>query len=199
MIDYLKGTLAEKQPTRIVVEVSGVGYEIHIPLCSYDQLPTCNAQCKILVHDHIREDAHQLFGFVTPQERDIFRMLLSTSGIGPRLALSALSSLTVREIRLAIIQGDTTMLSSISGVGRKTAERMIVELRDRIDESDALEAIAGQSHDGSGNATIRDAALALMSLGYKQQDAHKMATRAVKNDKTASLTIEDIIKKALSG
>ena len=129
MITFLEGTLVEKQPTRIVLAVHGVGYEVFIPLSSYDRLPEENAPCRILTHDHLREDAHLLYGFVTEAERGLFGMLLGISGIGPKTALSALSGLSVRDLKTAVVEGDVKRLSSISGIGKKTAERIVVELR----------------------------------------------------------------------
>jgi Holliday junction DNA helicase RuvA len=195
MITFLRGTLVEKQPTRAVLDVGGVGYEVMIPLSSYDRLPLTGESCYILTVDHVREDAHLLFGFMSDDEREMFGTLTGVSGIGPKLALSALSGLTVRDIKSAVVEGDIKRISSISGVGKKMAERIIVELRHRISAGDALEAVAGRS--GETNDELRDAMLALVALGYKADDAQKMVTKVIGVHPEAN-TVETIIKFALS-
>ncbi|MDD4871809.1 MAG: Holliday junction branch migration protein RuvA [Kiritimatiellae bacterium] len=197
MITFLEGKLVEKQPTRIVIDVNGVGYEVFIPLSSYDRLPAVNEVVKVLTYDHVREDAHLLFGFVTDAERKMFIMLMSVSGIGPKLAMSVLSGMSVKEIKLAVISGDVKRLSSISGIGRKTAERMIVELRHKIGEADALEVVAGAEELPEDDMKIRDAIMALIALGYKQTDARKMVMNMLRGKDTSSMTVEEIVKKAL--
>lgn len=195
MITFLHGTLEEKHPTRAVLNVGGVGYEVLIPLSTYDRLPAVGQGCRVLTHHHVREDAHLLYGFATEAERDAFEWLIGTSGIGPKLALSALSSMTVRDLKAAIVNGDTRRLSSISGVGKKTAERMIVELRDKIGAGEALEAVAG-ADDVSGGA-LRDAMLALTALGYKQDDAARMVKQVAPD--AAGAGVQDIVRRALAG
>jgi Holliday junction DNA helicase RuvA len=195
MITFLRGTLVEKQPTRAVLDVGGVGYEVMIPLSSYDRLPLTGESCYILTVDHVREDAHLLFGFMSDDEREMFGTLTGVSGIGPKLALSALSGLTVRDIKSAVVEGDIKRISSISGVGKKMAERIIVELRHRISAGDALEAVAGRS--GETNDELRDAMLALVALGYKADDAQKMVTKVIGVHPEAH-DVETIIKFALS-
>jgi len=198
MITFLKGVLVEKQPTRVVLEVQGVGYEVFIPLSSYDCLPARGDFCTLLTHDYVREDTHQLFGFMSAGEREMFVMLLGTSGVGPRLALSSLSGLSVRELKAAIVEGDVKRLSSISGVGRKTAERLVVDLRHKFTPGEALEAIAGGGDgEAAGDMRLRDASLALVSLGYKDDDARKMI-QAVASKAGDTDTVEDLIRKALS-
>jgi Holliday junction DNA helicase RuvA len=152
----------------------------------------------LLVHDHVREDAHLLFGFASDKERQMFGLLMGISGIGPKLALSALSGLTVRELTAAVVEGDVRRLNWISGVGKKTAERMVVELRDKISEADALEAVAGPEGGGTaGTPVLRDAMSALVALGYKQDDARKMVQRVTKAGADDRM-VEDIIREALS-
>ena len=198
MITYLSGNLVEKHPTRLVLDVNGVGYEVFIPLSSYDRLPTKGSECMVMTYDYIREDTHSLFGFMTDEERSMFVLLMGISGIGPKLALSALSGLTVKELRGAIMEGNYKRLSSISGVGKKVAERMVVELRDKIGVGDALESISG-SDQSEENITMRDAVLALVSLGYKRDPAERMVNDVIKRASGESLTVEDVIKKALGG
>lgn len=196
MIAYIKGTLAEKQPTRVVVDVGGVGYEVFIPLSSYDRLPPVGEPCRVLTYDYVREDTRQLFGFMAEAERRMFVLLMSISGIGPRLALAALSGLTVRELKVGIVQGDVKRLSSISGIGKKMAERMVVELRDKVGEGEAMEAVSGAGVATQEDARLRDAALALVALGYKQEQARKMVGKAV--GKGESPGVDEIIRTALS-
>lgn len=198
MIEFLKGTLVEKVPTRAVVDVGGVGYEVLIPLSSFDQLPNADSPVKILTHHHVREDAQTLFGFVTAEERDMFKRLLDVNGIGPRLALSVLSGLSVRELKAAIVQGDNKRLNGISGVGKKTAERIVIELRDKITDGEALEAVAGAEDSLPGETRIRDAVMALIALGYKQADALALVKKAAETcDPSAG--VEELIKRSLSG
>jgi Holliday junction DNA helicase RuvA len=197
MITFLSGTVVEKHPTRVVLDVGGVGYEVFIPLSSYDRLPKTGETCRILTVDYVREDNHQLFGFMSEGERRMFLLLMATNGIGPKLALSALSGLTVREIKAAIVEGDVRRLSSISGVGKKMAERIAVECRDKIDRGEAMEAAAGGAEATEQEVKTRDAVLALVSLGYKQAAARKMVADATRG--ADDLDVESIIKKSLSG
>ena len=195
MITFLRGNLVEKQPTRTVLDVGGVGYEVLIPLSSFDRLPSVGGSCFIHTIDHVREDRHQLFGFMTEVERDMFTLLSGINGIGPKLALSALSGLSVRDIQAAVVEGDVKRLSSISGVGKKMAERMVVELRHKISAGDALEAVAGA--DVAGSHCMRDAILALVALGYKQDKADDMVKKVSSKHPDIS-SVEEIIKLSLS-
>lgn len=196
MITFLEGALVEKDPTRVVVSVGGVGYEVFIPLSSYDRLPAAGAACRLLTYDHVREDVHALYGFLTGDERTMFLRLLDISGIGPRTALTALSGLSVRDLKAAIVQADVKRLSSISGIGKKTAERIVVELRDKLGAGEAMEAVAG-APETPETMRLRDAVLALISLGYKQPDAQKLAREAVAGMKP-SATVEEIVRRALA-
>ena len=195
MITFLEGLLVEKHPTRIVVNVHGVGYEVLIPLSSFDRLGAAGEHCLVYTHFHVREDAHTLFGFSSEDERSMFQLLLAITGIGPKLALSALSGMSVRELRIAITAGDSKRLSTISGVGRKMAERMVVELRDKVSKGEAMEAAAGDGASGDDERT-RDAVLALVSLGYKQELAQKMVSQALRQ-KGGADSVEDIVRKSL--
>jgi Holliday junction DNA helicase RuvA len=195
MITYVRGSLAEKQPTRAVIDVHGIGYEILIPLSSYDRLPLLGEECQILTIDHVREDSHQLFGFMSAEERDLFKLLTGISGIGPKLALSALSGLSVRELKLAVAEADIKRLSGIVGVGKKMAERIAVELRDKISEVEIMQARVGAG--GGDTIVMRDAMLALVALGYTQEAARKMIEK-VPEETRGTLGVEGIIKKALA-
>ncbi len=198
MIVFLEGVLEEKQPTRVVLNIAGVGHEVFIPLSSYDRLPATGQPCRILTHDCVREDAHILYGFMTEEERRMFLLLLGITGIGPKIALSALSGLSTRELVTAVVEGDVKRISSISGIGKKMAERMVVELRHKLGEGDVLEAMAGSSPGKMEDTRLRDVILALVSLGYKQVDAQKMAQRVSENANPEE-DVETLLKKALTG
>ena len=191
MIDFLDGILAEKKPTRIVLEIAGVGYEVFVSLNGYARLPAVGQRCRVWTHDHIREDQHLLYGFVTQAERRMFGLLLGVTGIGPRIAMSALSGLAVSELAAAIAAGDTTRLSSISGIGRKIAERLVVELRDKMDQAEFPGGALAP-----GDQRAQDAAQALVALGYKPAEAQKMAA-AVCARLPEGGSVEDIIRQAL--
>ena len=195
MIAFLDGRLASKQPGRAVLDVHGVGYEVAIPISTLERLPDEDAPCRLLTHLHVREDTQELFGFLTEVERELFRLLLSVSGIGPRTAMSVLSGMPARDFKAALVNGDVKRLSSISGIGKKTAERLVLELRDKIPAGEALEAAAGAPV-SPVDARQRDAILALVSLGYKQADAQKRVA-----DTAAKLApdtpVEELIRRSL--
>jgi Holliday junction DNA helicase RuvA len=196
MITFLEGALVEALPTHVVVGVQGVGYHVNIPLSSYDRLPPTGQGIKILTHLAVREDAHVLYGFMSSAERDLFRLLVNhVSGIGPKTALDVLSGMSVTNFKAAVVNGDAGLLAKIKGIGKKTAERIIVELKDKVGIAAAWEA-ASASHAPSAEETqINDAVLALIALGYKQVDAHK----AVKQvwEKSGPTNSEDLVRGAL--
>src|SRR5258708_38968299 len=164
MISFLRGKLVEALPTQVIVEVHGVGYEALIPLPSFDKLPTPGAEVKLLTPLAVREDAHVLYGFMTAAEREMFRLLVNTvSGIGPKIALNVLSGMNVTALRGAVSNGDVKALSQISGVGKKTAERIVVELKDKIGASGAWEALSAQRALSPSDQRINDAVLALIA------------------------------------
>jgi Holliday junction DNA helicase RuvA len=174
MITFLNGILAESLPTQITVDVHGVGYEVLIPLSSYEKLPAPGQQVRVFTHLNIREDAHVLYGFMTTGERDLFRLLINTvSGIGPKTALNVLSGITITAFRGAVANGDTKMLSQISGVGKKTAERIVMELKDKLGKGGALEASSEARGLSKEDQKVNDAVLALMALGFKQPEAQE--------------------------
>ena len=197
MITFLHGKLIEALPTQAVVDVHGVGYEVLIPLSSFDKLPPPGGDVKLLTQLIVREDAHTLYGFMSVAERDLFRLLINTvSGIGPRIALNILSGISVTAFRGAVANGDVKSLSQISGVGKKTAERMVVELRDKIGAAGAWEAASAQRALSPEDQRINDAVLALMALGFKQIEAHD-AVRAAQASGGASATVEDLVRACL--
>jgi Holliday junction DNA helicase RuvA len=197
LITFLNGKLIEALPTLAVVEVSGVGYEVLIPLSSFDKLPAPGQPIKLLTHLVVREDAHVLYGFMTAPEREMFRMLINTvSGIGPKIALNILSGINVTAFRGAVAGGDVKMLSQISGVGKKTAERIIIELKDKVGKAGALEAASAGRALSPGDQKTNDAVLALMALGYKQPDAHE-SVRAAQAVLGPDAGVEDLVRASL--
>lgn len=198
MIVFLDGVLEEKEPTRVVVNVHGVGYEVAIPLSSYDRLPEIGKGFRLLTVPVVREDAHLLFGFMSGEERDLFLLLTSVNGIGPKLGLAVLSGLSARDLKAAVATGDVKRLSGISGVGKKTAERIILEMRDKLGKGDLMASLAGGHAPGPAEARLRDALLALISLGHKQADAQRMV-RDIAPDIAPDTPLEEILRKVLSG
>jgi Holliday junction DNA helicase RuvA len=197
MITFLRGKLVEALPTQAVVEVGGVGYEVLIPLSSYDKLPAPGQDIKLLTQLVVREDAHILYGFASSAERDLFRLLVnSVSGIGPKTALNILSGMNAVAFRGAVANSDVKALSQISGVGKKTAERIVVELRDKIGAAGALEAASAKHGLSPDDQRINDAVLALMALGFKQLEAHD-AVRAAQAMLGTSATVEDLVRACL--
>jgi holliday junction DNA helicase RuvA len=198
MITFLRGKLAEVLPTQIVVDVAGVGYEVLIPLSSFDKLPGRGSDITILTHLSIREDAHVLYGFMSAAERDMFRLLINTvSGIGPKIALNILSGINIAALRSAVATGDVKSLSQISGVGKKTAERIVVELRDKMGKSVALEpAAGGRASLSPEDEKFSDAVAALVALGFKQPEAHE-SIRAAQALLGAQAGVEQLVRAAL--
>jgi Holliday junction DNA helicase RuvA len=197
MITFLHGKLIESLPTQVVVDVHGVGYEALIPLSSFDKLPPPGQDVKLLTQLVVREDAHTLYGFMTAAERDLFRLLTnSVSGIGPKTALNILSGMNAVTFRGAVANGDVKSLSQISGVGKKTAERIVVELRDKIGAAGALEAASARHALSPDDQKTNDATLALMALGFKQAEAHD-AVRAAQAMLGASATVEQLVRACL--
>jgi Holliday junction DNA helicase RuvA len=197
MINFLHGKLIEALPTQVTVEVHGIGYEVLIPLSSFDKLPAPGNEVKLLTHLAIRDDAHILYGFMTAAERELFRLLINTvSGIGPKIALNILSGMNVTALRGAVAGGDVKSLSQISGVGKKTAERIVVELKDKIGAAGAWEAMSAQRGLSEGDQKINDAVLALMALGFKQPEAHD-SVRAAQSALGPQATVEDLVRASL--
>ena len=196
MIATLTGILKFKSPTEILVEVHGIGYTISIPLSTYEKLGDLGSSVSLLTHFHVREDAMLLFGFSTEEERRLFKLLISVSGIGPKIAQSTLSGMNVEELKSHIVGGNVNALMAIPGVGRKAAERLIVELRDKagktLTDSEPISVI------GMATASMRIEALqALTSLGYNQQIAEKAIRLVVKEAEGSTISLEELIKRAL--
>lgn len=196
MIAYLRGVLAEKEITRVVVECHGVGYEAAIPLSTFDRLPTEGAEVKLYTHHEVREDAQLLFGFATKPERDMFRLVTTVSGVGPKLALAVLSGLTVGDLQLAVSQGDAKRLAAVKGIGKKTAARIVVELKDKINPIEALANATAETSREQG-AVLRDAMLALAALGFSE-DIARAKVQQVLDGEPGLADVETILKRALA-
>lgn len=196
MITYLEGVLREVLPTQVVVEVHGVGYEVLIPLSSYDRLPEPGKSVRLLTHLQVREDAHILFGFASPEERDLFRLLVNrVSGVGPKLALAVLSGMDVGRFKAAVVDSDIASIAKISGLGKKTAERIVLELKDKLGVAAAWEAASAEHAPSAEARAANDAVLALIALGYKQVDAAKAVRDAA--TKNAGAKTEELVRMAL--
>jgi Holliday junction DNA helicase RuvA len=196
MITFLDGKLISALPTQAIVDVSGVGYEVFIPLSSYDKLPAAGQSLRILTHLHVREDAHVLYGFMSAAERDLFRLLVNNvSGIGPKLALAVLSGMSVSNFKSAVVNSDVATLAKISGLGKKTAERIILELKDKLGVAAAWEAASAAHAPTPEEEEANEAVLALIALGYKQIDAHKSVREM--QQKGEAKAAEDLVKLAL--
>ncbi len=196
MITFLEGKLEEALPTQIVVNVRGVGYQVLIPLSSFDRLPAPGAEMLIHTQLVVREDEHLLIGFMTRAERDLYRLLVHhVTGVGPKLALAILSGMSVEMFKAAVVVGDTAAISKISGVGKKTAERVVLELKDKLGVAAEWEASSAKHAPTPGETAIHDAVLALITLGYKQVDAHKAVKRAAEAE--PAIESEALVRAAL--
>lgn len=188
MIAYLKGILAEKAPTRIVVEVGGVGYEVLVPLSTSEELPEVGKSVQVLTYHHVREDAVQLFGFTTAAEREVFEILLTVKGIGPKVALGILSGSSVERFKQAVAAGDSDALTTIPGIGKKTSQRIVVELREKF--GPPVDALTAPAPDAA------QAISALVVLGVSPQAA-RAAVEAVTR-KRGGMSVEEVVRRALT-
>ena len=198
MIAYIRGLLVEKEPTRAIVEASGVGYEMLISLSTYDRLPKTGAEVKLLAYHNVREDDETLYGFFTAAERELFARLTAVSGVGPKIALAILSGGSIGEISLAIASGNAKRLSSIKGVGKKTAEKICIELKDKINAIEALAATQSGGKKSDASPMLRDAILALGALGFNEETANKMVSAALSANPDVK-DVESIVRIALKG
>ena len=198
MISFLKGTLSEALPTQVVIDVNGVGYEVLIPLSSFDKLPSPGGEVKLLTHLAIRDDAHVLYGFSSETERDLFRQLIRhVTGIGPKIALNVLSGTTPTSFQAAVVNGDVKALSGISGVGKKTAERIVVELRDKLGDGMVIDSGSGVPISAE-DQKMADAIAALEALGSKPkaaQEAIQVAITMLGPDKPVDELVRAALKK----
>ncbi len=191
MIGSISGILDVKAPGEIMVDVGGVGYQIFIPLSVFYRLPEPGEKVRLYIHTHLREDALQLFGFLEPEEKQVFLLLNSVAGIGPKLAVTILSGIPADDLARALKEGDQARLQSIPGVGKKLAERMVVELRDKATATRPPEASAAAN---GGSEVSRDAVSALVNLGYRRPDAEK-TVREIAQKHGGNLA--DVLKEAL--
>ncbi len=203
MIASIQGTLTESTPLRAVVELNGFGYEVNVPVTTAERLPSPGATVKLHTLVIYREDAQTLYGFATPEDRDFFRLMIeNVTGVGPKMALSIMSRLSLASLQTAIRSGDIGLLAKCQGIGKKTAERLIVELRGKVGTDTGSPAVAtdaapAAASDGAG-AIHRDAVAALVALGYKQADADQAVRRGALT-LGPKATTESLIKKALAG
>ena len=195
MIAYLEGKLIEKNPTHLILEVNGVGYSVNIPVSSYASVGEVGQTVKVLTYQYVREDELKLYGFSSHQERDLFELLISVNGVGPRVALGILSSISVEDFQRSVLAEDLDVLTHISGVGKKTAQRLIVELKEKLGKVDLGIEKAVEVKEGIG-IPAEEAVLALVSLGYNKLDARKAVQKA-NSESEESLPIEELIKRAL--
>jgi Holliday junction DNA helicase RuvA len=196
MIASLRGILLAKSPTEAVLDVHGVGYALSIPLSTFEKLGDLRSEVFLFTHQHVREDALQLFGFATEDERSMFRLLLGVTGIGPKMAQGILSGIPVPELRKYLASGNLPALTSISGIGRKLAERLVLELREKIARTE----IGGSTPTGppDDQARIRhEALMALMSLGFPRPSAERALRAALQEPESATAPLESLIKLAL--
>ncbi len=196
MIARLAGKLAAKSPTEIVVDVGGVAFALSIPFSTFERLAEVGSQISVYTHLHVREDALQLYGFFTEEERELFRILISVNGIGPKMAQGILSGIPVTDLKSHILSGNSGALTAIPGVGRKIAERLVVELRDRISRTDGT-SFSGGTSASNGSGIRSEALLALTSLGYNRAAAEKALRGAVQESPEAESSVESLIKAAL--
>jgi Holliday junction DNA helicase RuvA len=204
MISHLRGQLVEALPNQLVIECNGIGYRCFIPLTTYDKLAGTTGEVKLLTHYHVTEHDHTLYGFATSEERDLFKLLIDrVSGIGPKMALAVLSGMPVSNFKDNVIRNDIAALSKISGVGKKTAERIVLELKDKVgivSTWQAAQSTASLAPDPT-QAVQTDAVLALITLGFKQADAQKTVQDLMKKAGTEAdkMTVDKLIRDALRG
>ena len=195
MIAYVSGTLVEKKPTEVVVDVQGMGHVVYIPTSTYEKLPALGSQVKLFTHYHVREDALQLYGFASREEKAVFNLIITVSGIGPKLALAALSTMPAEEIRDKVVESDVGSLTRIPGVGKKVAERMIVELRDRMVTVEGLHGMSREANNERNQARA-DALSALEALGLSRAAAERNIRKVLK-EHPEHLPAEELIRLAL--
>jgi holliday junction DNA helicase RuvA len=197
MIAKLTGALITKAIDHVVLDVRDVGYRVFIPLSTYYDLPELNTAVSLLIHTYVREDSFQLFGFLTVDERDLFEALLRVTKVGPKLALTMLSGMSANDLRQAVIEGDVQRLSAVPGVGRKTAERIMLELRDRLAKGQP-ELVADLAPRGNGQHVVADAVTALQNLGYPRAVAERSIRQALHIiDATEMPALKDLVREAL--
>lgn len=196
MIAYLEGKLIEKSPTHLILEVNGVGYSVDIPVSTYSSLGETGQTIRVLTCQQVKEDQLKLFGFYTKPEKELFQLLINVNGVGPRVALGILSCIPVGEFQRSVLQEDLDALTAISGIGKKTAQRLIVELKEKLGKMDLGEPEESKDKEPTFAPAHQEAILALVSLGYTKLDAKKALETVVVKTKEP-LPVEELIKRAL--
>jgi Holliday junction DNA helicase RuvA len=202
MLEYIKGKLINKKPTSIIVESGGIGFNISITLPAFEHLPAVNDEVKIITQFHVKENPFSvvIYGFSDEEEREVFRQIISVSGIGPKTAMSILSAIDYRQIIELISKGDYIPLTTVSGVGRKTAERLALELKDKLGRSEADITYSKLDKGMTGEpGKISGVISALMSLGYNRIEADKMVKKVATSSSFSQMTVEELIKEILRG
>jgi len=199
VISRIKGIVLECTPLLVVLEAAGIGYEIHIPVSSAEKIPAVGSECSLFIHSVYREDSATLYGFASREDRDFFRLLVEkVSGIGPKIGISILSRMSTGLLRSAITSSDVALLSKCPGIGKKTAERLVIELKDKVGfTSEGSIPIAGEFGSAENPSAFQDAVSSLTILGYKPADADKLVRRAV-SELGSNSSVESLIKSALS-
>ncbi len=195
MIAHLSGRLTHKSPVSVVVDVQGVGYQVFIPLTAYYQLPECGSPISLHIHTHLREESLKLFGFIQDADKQMFELLIRINKVGPKLAIAILSGMSSHDLTQAVFNHDISTLSTIPGVGRKTAERLALELKDKLSELN-LEPAAAAAGSAPGNGLRDDAVSALVNLGYKKAQAEQALKKVWRDEAKPSL--EDLIRDSLN-
>jgi Holliday junction DNA helicase RuvA len=196
LIAYLEGKLVEKSPTHLILEVNGVGYSVDIPVSTYSSLGEAGQTVRVLTCQQVREDELKLYGFSSKPEKELFELLVNVNGVGPKMALSILSCVPVEEFQRSILREDMDVLTAISGVGKKTAQRLIVELKEKLSKVDLGERKEFKEKETALAPALDEAIMALVSLGYTKPDAKKCLERVVQEAKEI-LPVEELIKRAL--
>jgi Holliday junction DNA helicase RuvA len=199
MIEYLRGTLASKEPTFAVVEVNGIGYGVLIPMSTFDKLPAAGQDVELHTHLHVREDAMQLIGFKSIDERKLFLLVQSVSGVGVKLALNVLSGMSVASFCEAVVNADIRALSRINGIGKRSAERLVVELREKAIELAPAVGVGAGAEDSpqASSREAEDAVATLAALGYKQEAARKIISKLLQDNPDTSLSTQELVRKSL--
>lgn len=195
MIEYIKGKIVEQSPAHVIIETNGLAYFLNVSLSSSSELKK-EQECKLYIHEVIREDAHSLYAFTTKKEREIFRLLISVNGVGPNTARLILSSMTYEKLVTAVSTNDIVSIKSVKGIGLKTAQRIVIDLKDKISESSGVE---GEFLSIQNNTLEKDSLSALTMLGFSKSAVQKVVSKIINENKdNQSVTVEDIVKQALN-
>lgn len=196
MIGFIRGILTSAQPTKALIDVQGMGYNVSIPISTFEKLPDINSEVKLLTHLHVREDNMSLFGFFSQEEKDFFLLLIGVSKIGPKGALGILSGIPINELIQAISSGDVNRISRVPGIGKKTSERLIVELKEKIPDTAGTDIISSKTSDKQ-KIMVTDTIMALVSLGYAKNKAQDAVRKISKTHNLDSINIEQLVKLSL--